>query len=222
MGSTPTRIDRAPWYAKKAYSSRTIQVGGTAVTLMQPTFTTDRGLIDADTKIRYMVEDARSVLSRAVLIPDANRISPLLGELFNPENKMDFSPSMAWGTIKPKLIKIQKNLAAPHSIKVVGTLDTGGMGSVKFYNDGTGDIHLAKRLFEAGLRGNATLTYLHEASHKYAGTVDHAYWKKLTGVWRDNRIHWCYDPKITNDQALNNADSFAFLLYHLPGPNWRY
>lgn len=231
-----TRVPRPPWPAKQPYSSKTIQVsGGNDVTLKQPMSLTltAGGLNFPDIKIKEMVEDARTAISKVLTIQPVglayidDLIKPVEA-LFNPERNRYFNRSEAWGTITLKLKQIQTGLTSVgHSIKV-GTLNTPGVGHVNFYTDDTeGDIHLAKQLFDNN-DGNATLTYLHEASHKYAKTIDYAYWKRVTGAWRSEEETplGAYDrPKekpITNVEALNNADSFAFLLYYLrPQTTWR-
>jgi uncharacterized membrane protein len=71
-----------------------------------------------------------------------------------------------------------------------------------------GAIHIDKDVL-----GNALgiQTLIHEASHKFAGTVDHCYFshEKPWGQILGNLT--------TSEKALNNADSFAFLLFLLGG-----
>lgn len=63
---------------------------------------------------------------------------------------------------------------------------------------GAGDIHLFPAFFQVGAEEQAEIV-LHEATHKYIGTVDHAYFQKPE-----------YD-KLTVPEALENADSYTEL-----------
>jgi hypothetical protein len=73
---------------------------------------------------------------------------------------------------------------------------------------GAGDINLDYNLFEYGTPGQAIGTYVHEVTHKFAGTKDEGdnsgYFKFFDRQYR---------PKLVPRQAWINADSYAWLLY---------
>ena len=72
-----------------------------------------------------------------------------------------------------------------------------------------GAIHISKKK----LLGNAELlavTFIHEATHKYANTFDHG----NSGYRKSDDSDW-WTPGLTKNQALNNADSYAYFTYRV-------
>ena len=63
---------------------------------------------------------------------------------------------------------------------------------------GAGDIHLFPAFFKASELARGAIV-LHQATHKYVGTEDHAY------------LHEARYAKLSVADALNNADSYAML-----------
>jgi hypothetical protein len=66
-----------------------------------------------------------------------------------------------------------------------------------------GSIHIEFNLLKQALRPVVSMTIIHEASHKFCGTKDHAY---------------AYDPdykRLTKAQAADNADSYAYFCWSL-------
>ena len=70
-------------------------------------------------------------------------------------------------------------------------------------------IHISKKemLRSADL---GVITLIHEATHKYANTLDH----RDAGYRREDDRDW-KAPGLTVDQALNNADSYAYFAFRL-------
>jgi hypothetical protein len=75
-------------------------------------------------------------------------------------------------------------------------------GYVRRYpNHQRGRIHLDFARLRAGQEWNAAITLVHEASHKFALTVDHAYADERALI-----------AALTMNQLLENADSIAVMV----------
>ena len=70
-------------------------------------------------------------------------------------------------------------------------------------------IHISKKcmLRSADI---GVITVIHEATHKYANTLDHGF----PGYRNGDDSGWM-EPGLTVDQALNNADSYAYFAFHV-------
>ena len=68
-----------------------------------------------------------------------------------------------------------------------------------------GDIHIDRDVLGGEL---AVITFIHEATHKYADTVDHG-----DSGYVDNSGSDFDAPGLTTAQALNNADSYAWFCF---------
>ena len=68
-------------------------------------------------------------------------------------------------------------------------------------------IHISKKLMlrSADL---GVITVIHEATHRYANTLDHGF----PGYRNGDDSGWM-EPGLTVDQALNNADSYAYFTF---------
>jgi hypothetical protein len=66
-----------------------------------------------------------------------------------------------------------------------------------------GDIHLDQGMLDDPVR--TLIVFIHEASHKYAGTYDH----DDRGFLKDNGTEF-RAPGLTKQEALNNADSYGW------------
>lgn len=75
----------------------------------------------------------------------------------------------------------------------------------------TGRMHIKETILRHDTFG--TLVLIHEATHRYAGTVDHAYY---TIESLGNFI----DAKISNLNALSNADSYAWFIMKIGDYCW--
>lgn len=72
-----------------------------------------------------------------------------------------------------------------------------------------GTIHISKKK----LLGSAELlavTFIHEATHKYANTFDHG----DSGYREEDDSDW-WAPGLTRAQALNNADSYGYFAFRV-------
>jgi hypothetical protein len=84
---------------------------------------------------------------------------------------------------------------------VVANLDTGVMKKA-------GAIRIDENRF---MSDNGVKTFIREASHKYAGTIDYCYFKDADMTPRST-----FDDK---SQALINADSYAWFVMYV-GSEW--
>lgn len=66
-----------------------------------------------------------------------------------------------------------------------------------------GSIHIEFNLLKAALRNVVSMTLIHEASHRFANTQDHAY------------AYQSGYPSLTRAQAIDNADSYAFFAWSI-------
>ncbi len=71
-----------------------------------------------------------------------------------------------------------------------------------------GDIHLDRDVLDD--EGLAIITFIHEATHKYASTADHG----DSGYLANDGVAF-EAPGLTRTQALNNADSYAWFCYNM-------
>jgi hypothetical protein len=71
-----------------------------------------------------------------------------------------------------------------------------------------GDIHIARELLSPLRFGLALVVFLHEATHKYGNTEDHA----EKGYMNNNGLAY-QSPGLTTKEALKNADSYAWFCY---------
>jgi len=127
--------------------------------------------------------------------------------------KHPLNADAAASTVKGVLQKIALALLANHAIKVLD-LPKGKYGYASNYGEGQhGEIHLSKRLIDearGGVRWRtelAVMTYIHEASHKFAHTVDH----EGRGYVSSDDMAYA-QPGLTSAEALTNADSYAALV----------
>ena len=93
-----------------------------------------------------------------------------------------------------------------HSVKVREW--SAGEGYVTTYHDGSqGDIHINKKTLLDREFGMRVLSYLHEASHKYAKTHDYG----ERGYCDGNGNYKVQG--LTFQEACNNADSYAWYIW---------
>ena len=105
-------------------------------------------------------------------------------------------------TLDGILGKVEAGFAKDQAIKDINPKKSGdergyvNMGSRGFWGS-PGDIHLRFSLLDTDPPERLARTLVHEATHKYAGTSDSAYWPgaKFNGL--------------THKEALGNADSYA-------------
>jgi hypothetical protein len=103
------------------------------------------------------------------------------------------------------LRKVFMGIVNAHSVKVADLGSSSGYVSPRD-GGGYGDIHIHQRFMGAEW-GNTILTYIHEASHKFAGTKDH---EKRGYI--DNGNYKA--PGLTAGEAMVNADSYAWFVWH--------
>lgn len=122
----------------------------------------------------------------------------------------DYVARTAPGLVKSVLSKILAGITSEHSVKVadLGTSE-GYVSSYEHRAPGAqqGDIHINKRNLDGRNFGLSAITYIHEASHRFAQTHDHG--KKGycdgEGVYKGEGL--------TAQEACNNADSYAWFVW---------
>jgi hypothetical protein len=127
--------------------------------------------------VKQVVPDAKERLFIACQYSTSKlKQSQAFHDYFNPQPLEDpFNEDEAASTVKSVLQKMALGLSAKHGIKVLD-LAPGKYGYVSTYPgliwESQGDIHLAKGPI---LRRNGivVMTYIHEASHKFAQTKDY-------------------------------------------------
>jgi hypothetical protein len=72
---------------------------------------------------------------------------------------------------------------------------------------GMGEIHLDKNTVRTDMT-MAVITYIHEATHRFSNTNDYA----DRGYFKSDGSSYI-QPGLTWQQALNNADSYAYFVY---------
>jgi hypothetical protein len=79
-------------------------------------------------------------------------------------------------------------------------------------SDHIGHIHVSRDKVQTG-PAYAMMTYIHEATHRYAGTVDYgdSGYFFLTNYITTGKVKW-REPGLTAAQALTNADSYALFV----------
>jgi len=105
----------------------------------------------------------------------------------------------AYGYVRSKYGALQLVRGAFSSRQTIGT--RGGERVAR------GDIHLDQDVLNDD--DMAEITFIHEATHKYASTADH---DKRGYLEADDSGFQA--PGLTKAEALNNADSYAYFCYH--------
>jgi len=130
-----------------------------------------------------------------------------LGAVRGPFQKYFRSTSVADHLLACNTLRtIRNGLDAAQEVKIVpmsarhdGYVGGGRLG-------GKRRIHLSRADFLKNTFRHWAMVYLHEASHLYAGTEDHAY---VDDMHRETP----YDKDLTTKQALQNADSYTYFVY---------
>ena len=105
------------------------------------------------------------------------------------------------------LWKIYAGVMQEHSVKVADLGRAEGYVS-NYQGRGTqGDIHLNIKRIMSNDWGNLVITYMHEASHRFAQTKDHGAQGYIDGEG------FYKAPGLTPAQAAVNADSYAWFLW---------
>ena len=183
------------------YGSSTFNAGGTRIKLQQ---VLGYGSSQVSEYVKLAVTDAKDRLL-LVLGYQKYRESIAFQKYFNPQAlEHPFDEDVAASTVKSVLQKMALGLSANHGIKIVD-LAQGKYGYVSNYGAGhQGDIHLAKGPILAKKLDLVAMTYIHEASHKFAQTKDHG----GRGYLASRNLEYA-EPGLTWSEALDNADSYA-------------
>jgi hypothetical protein len=127
-------------------------------------------------------------------------------------------------TIKKALISTAVGIVGSHDIKLSDTgnyvnvynapkVDSSAVTDMKTgKGQHIGHIHVSREKVENS-PAYAMITYIHEATHRYAGTVDYgdSGYFFLTQYLTTGTVQW-RAPGLTAAQALTNADSYALFV----------
>ncbi len=169
-----------------------------------------------------VVEQSRDAVKTVVSHLDGELLEITKQSLKRCFKTADLGPTQdQLNTIKSKLVLIQNGICGDVNLKTQNTsakrtgvifkgvmqqhgftptqLQSALEGYITSYVNRKGDIHV-KRDFILNNKYQAIRTFIHEASHRFADTVDESY------LWQDD-----WNGKDTN-ALLNNADSYAYLV----------
>jgi hypothetical protein len=218
-----------PNHVNRFYASKTFHAGETAVKLQHRHFT---GGLGGDTKqaVKQTVTESRVALDY-VITRIAEGLTPDQLDLADTFFKVR-SPGMLRWEVQPKFVLIRNGLSADFTLNV--SLNPTGLaaglnpdhisGYVNSYSTGRkGKISVRESVIQ-GIDGGgkcaALRAFIHEASHKFADTKDHYYFRRPATAgapWDvvDARTQ-AAAGKNELQLMLENADSygwFAALLY---------
>jgi len=206
---------------KTWYGKQTRKVGTSNVTVQQVKFHSRKEIVD---RVCSVVSAARAWLN--ISLPEITTVpNAAVYDAFLQCFKKASNAGMM--TVKAVLSNVSHELNQDISIKVKDLQDDSGyasayytgkkkrVGGVKFYDEEGdeitryGDIHLdSTDLLTKPVY--AAITLIHEATHKFSNTDDYddkGYFKSDGSAFRA--------PGLTWQQALNNADSYAFFVYKI-------
>jgi hypothetical protein len=131
--------------------------------------------------------------------------------------------------IKKALISTAVGIVGSHDVKMTEADHAKGGNYVNIHNSAKpssssvtnmqtgsaehiGHIHVSREKVQSS-PAYAMITYIHEATHRYAGTVDYGDtgYFFLTKYLTTGEVQW-RDPGLTAAQALTNADSYALFV----------
>lgn len=172
-----------------------------------------------------VVETGRNLVVSAILSTATWHTNAWFESLFAPEvtdadkMKLTFDDKAHAAELKASVDVVQKTCAwihtgmsSEHSIKIRELADT-SYGYVSTYTGRAGrpqgDIHINRSLLVKQDWKSAVLTYIHEASHKFAQTKDHGNKGYVTAEGKYG------ERGLTTAQARVNADSYAWFIWML-------
>ncbi len=207
------------------YGSTTKQVGTSKVTVRQLKFNSDKVVVQ---RVCNIVKSARAWL--VVTLPEV-RTNPSPGTEGDFRLCFNGASNAGFLTVRAVLQNVLANLDKDLSLKVGNFVDSENalgyasayfsgrrerVGGQIFYEDHDpaktrisryGDIHLDKR-HVLNQPVKATITLIHEATHKFSNTDDHG----ARGYFNNDGTRF-RARGLTYREALNNADSYAWFVY---------
>lgn len=172
-----------------------------------------------------VVEQSRDAVKSVIAYLDGDLLNLVKNAFTSCFKTGDTGPSQdQLNAVKTKLVLIQNGICGDVNLKTQNTsakragvifkaaMQQHGLtpqelqgaleGYVTSYSDRKGDIHVS-RDYLLNNKYQAIRTFIHEASHRFADTVDESY------KWQAN-----WNGKDTN-ALLNNADSYAYLVMYI-------
>ena len=141
-------------------------------------------------------------------LPASEELLGQLGQLYKQKGPRTGASTDAkrYAYMPPEMKKIPSNMVPvkpkPHRTFVLSSR------TEKTCMWAYGEIHMIYELFDVEQMGRAVLTFVHEATHKFASTSDEGPDK---GYFRFTEPS--FKPQIPAADTPNNADSYAWLLY---------
>jgi hypothetical protein len=231
------RYFRAPGYSRRRarriampriYKATTVEIGGTKVHVNQ-VFGYGSELVTDYTKL--VVETGQALVKHILTLKRDWPSDDYFKKYFDPESDEELLDQTVRGAeigeegardsrsrtelvilarqIYENYWKILVGMTREHSIKVADIGDP--LGYVSNYENRTGllqgDIHINKRTISRNEWSKVVITYIHEASHKFAHTRDHG----DMGYIAKNGEY--VKRGLTREKACVNADSYAWLAW---------
>ena len=172
------------------------------------------GQNSAKTVVRHVVK-ARCLLSTtiAAISCGLSRTDKQFADTYFLTNNGPSQGQME--TISSKLQLIYQGLSNDISLKLGGD---GAHGFVVERNSGFGTLHISKKTILSS-EELSVITLIHEASHKFASTEDGDAGASVEDSeemgYREADDSGWWEPGLTMDLALNNADSYAYFAYRV-------
>jgi hypothetical protein len=151
---------------------------------------------------------SQKMVSFALKLPDLHK-NELFLWYFCPDAFATIYARDIAAKVKDVLTKVQNGITADHGVKVadLGTSE----GYVATYRGGAqGEIHINRRHLLVGddqSFGMSVITYIHEASHRFAQTKDHGPRGYINGEGNYKATG------LTGQEAWNNADSYGWFVW---------
>jgi hypothetical protein len=195
----------------RIYSQTTATAGSTSVHVKQVLGSSRPQTV---AYIAQVVTTSQMLIKKVLTLKRDWTEDPVFLKYFHPEDSLDASMrGGTWAeaetsarTVFSNLWKVYVGVTKEHSVKVADLGTDSGYVSVYTGRGTQGDIHIHRK-FIGDDWGNAVLTYIHEASHKFAGTKDHGKQGYINGKGEYK------EPGLTSLQASVNADSYAWFVW---------
>lgn len=198
---------------KSFYRTKSVSTGGGADIQIKY-----KGLHIKDSKVGKVtaaVQRARIWLPHAISLLH-HPVPPSVAAAMSKYFKTGIPSMMEIQAVKTVLINTNNGIQSQFSMKLSG--DAGAYGYVNYRNQAhgmlngweagadKGDIHVDRGLFSSNMN-LATITFIHEATHRYANTED---LDDQGYIENDGSDFW--EPGLTKIDALRNADSYAWFV----------
>lgn len=197
----------------RLYKPTAVTAGPASVSIKQ---VLGSGNSDTVSFMQQVIVRSQALLSKLIILPRDWTRDDVFKTYFNPAGGLwaDAEAKKSEAVVFANLRKVYWGIVKAHSVKVADLGSASGYVSPKD-GGGYGDIHIHERMMSKEW-GNSILTYVHEASHKFAATKDHEKRGYIDGTGKYKA------PGLTADEALVNADSYAWFVWNSATPKERY